>query len=263
MYQKKCEQKKKYSSEPEQFRSRKAQWVVQSKRASNSGRMVKAVIFDVFGTIVDWRTGVAQEVEKCIDVDALAFADAWRGRYQPALEEIRSGRRAYVGLDVLHQENLDKTLEEFGVAADREVLNRAWEKLPPWPDSVPGLRKVKERYAIAPCSNGSIAMMTWLAKFAELPWDAILGAEIAQTYKPELTVYRGSAAALGLDPSEVLMVAAHNSDLAAARQAGLKTCFLPRPTEHGPHQRTDLRPTQDWDFLVDDLHDLAAQLQCS
>ena len=147
--------------------------------------MLKALIFDVFGTVVDWRSGVAREVGTVFGarVDALAFADAWRGRYQPAMERIRSGNRGYVPLDILHRENLDATLEEFGLEgaldeAGRVALNRAWEKLPPWPDSVPGLTALKARYAIAPCSNGSISLMTWLARFGGLPWDVILGAEI-------------------------------------------------------------------------------------
>ncbi len=229
--------------------------------------MLKALIFDVFGTVVDWRTGVAREVGAIFDsrVDALAFADAWRGRYQPAMEMIRSGDRGYVALDTLHRENLDATLAEFGVGdaldeAGRVALNRAWEKLPPWPDAVPGLTALKERYAIAPCSNGSIALMTWLARYGGLPWDAILGAEIAQDYKPQPSVYLASAAALGLEPAEVMMVAAHNSDLVAARDAGLKTGFFPRPTEHGPGQKADLEPVQEWDVVAADLEGLADRL---
>jgi len=229
--------------------------------------MLKALIFDVFGTVVDWRSGVAREVGAAFGerVDALAFADAWRGRYQPAMEGIRSGNRGYVALDILHREDLDATLAAFGLEgaideAGRVDLNRAWEKLPPWPDSVPGLTALKTRYAIAPCSNGSIALMTWLAKFGGLRWDAILGAEIAQDYKPQPAVYLKSAAALGLEPEEVMMVAAHNSDLAAARAAGLKTGFFPRPTEHGPGQTTDLEPSEDWDVVAADLQDLAHRL---
>lgn len=232
--------------------------------------MVKALVFDVFGTVVDWRRGVADEVaaffsRKGRTVDGPAFADAWRAKYQPAMERIRSGGRGYVVLDVLHRENLDATLEEFGLAdavdeAGRSELNRAWEKLPPWPDSVDGLAALKRRYAIAPCSNGSIALMTWLARHAGLSWDAILGADIARDYKPQLAVYRASAAALGLAPEQVMMVAAHNSDLAAARQAGLKTAFVPRPEEHGAGQATDLRPSSDWDVVAADFRDLAGRM---
>jgi len=229
--------------------------------------MVKALIFDVFGTVVDWRSGVAREVEafcgaRGLTVEGLAFADAWRARYQPAMEAIRSGAREYTALDVLHRENLDATLSDFGLdesidAAARDELNRAWEKLPPWPDCVAGLTALKSSYAIAPCSNGSIALMTWLAKYGGLPWDAILGAEIARAYKPRPEVYLASAAALGLAPQDVMMVAAHNGDLEAAHAAGLKTAFLPRPHEHGPGQTTDLEPTSDWDVIANDINDLA------
>ena len=232
--------------------------------------MLKALIFDVFGTVVDWRSGGACEAEAFFaahrrSLDAEAFADAWRAKYQPAMERIRDGSRDYVALDVLHRENLDQTLAEFALGdglddAARELLNRAWEKLPPWDDSVSGLTALKSRYAIAPCSNGSIALMTWLAKFGGLPWDAILGAEIARAYKPQREVYLASAAALGLAPGEVMMVAAHNGDLEAARAAGLKTCFVPRPREHGPCQTSDLAPSADWEVVAADFNDLARQL---
>ena len=231
---------------------------------------IKALLFDVFGTVVDWRSGVAREVSACFTepehrVDAAAFADAWRAKYQPAMQAIRSGGRGYVPLDVLHRENLDATLADFGLedlvdAEARTDLNRAWEKLPPWPDSVPGLTALKSRFAIATCSNGSIALMTWLARFAGLPWDAILGAEIARDYKPQPEVYLASCAALGLAPDEVMMVAAHNSDLEAARAAGLKTAFLPRPVEYGPGQTTDLEPSSDWDVVASDLIDLGRRM---
>jgi 2-haloacid dehalogenase len=232
--------------------------------------MVEALLFDVFGTVVDWRSGVAGAVAGFFSrrghrVEGPAFADAWRAKYQPAMQRIRSGGRGYVALDVLHRENLDATLDEFGLAdavdeAGRIELNRAWEKLPPWPDSVPGLAALKRDYAIAPCSNGSIGLMTWLARHGGLPWDAILGADIARDYKPQLAVYRASAAALGLAPEQAMMVAAHNSDLAAAREAGLKTAFVPRCQEHGPGQTTDLGPTSDWDVVAADFGDLAGRL---
>ena len=232
--------------------------------------MLKALIFDVFGTVVDWRVGVAREAgaffaERGIDADPEAFADAWRARYQPAMERVRDGSRGYVALDVLHRENLDAVLAEFGLdamvePAARDDLNRAWEKLPPWPDSVPGLTRLKARYAIAPCSNGSIALMTWLARYGGLPWDAVLGADIARTYKPQPEAYLASAAAFGLEPAEVMMVAAHNRDLEAARATGLLTGFFPRPTEHGPGQSTDLAPSSDWDVVAADIEDLAEKL---
>jgi len=232
---------------------------------------MKALIFDVFGTVVDWRTGVADVArtlfaDRGIEADPFAFATAWRAQYDPAMEKIRAGNRGYVRLDVLHRENLDTVLADFGLEDqfDEAALadfNLAWEKLPPWPDSVAGLTALKAGHAIATCSNGSIALMTWLAKFGGLPWDAILGAEIARNYKPAREVYLASAAALDLAPGEVMMVAAHNSDLAAAREAGLKTAFFPRPMEHGPGQTSDLEAASDWDVVAADLEDLAARLQ--
>jgi len=233
--------------------------------------VVKALIFDVFGTVVDWRTGVAQQAEAFfrrhgIDVDAESFADAWRAKYQPALERVRSGSRGYVPLDVLHRENLEEVVAEFGIEASIEAseiaeFSRAWEKLPPWPDSVPGLIDLKKRHAIAPCSNGSIALMTWLAKHAGLPWDAILGADIAQAYKPQPEVYLRSASALGLSPREVMMVAAHNNDLLAAREQGLRTGFVPRPQELGHGQSINLEPESNWDIVATDFNDLARRLE--
>ena len=232
--------------------------------------MIEALIFDVFGTVVDWRTGVAREVgaffaDSDQTVDSYAFADSWRAKYQPSMEVIRSGRRGYTVLDVLHRENLDATLTEFGlddVVDDegRARLNRAWEKLPPWPDAVPGLEALRGRYLIAPCSNGSIALMARLARSAGLPWAAIVGADIAHDYKPQAAVYRASAAALGLAPEAVMMVAAHNFDLAAAREAGLATAFVPRPDEYGPAGTPDLAPSDDWEAVVPDFMALARHM---
>ncbi|MEM7213936.1 MAG: haloacid dehalogenase type II [Pseudomonadota bacterium] len=228
---------------------------------------IKAYIFDVFGTIVDWRTGVANEAERFfmtrdIEIDSADFADRWRGKYQPAMERIRSGNRGYVALDTLHLENLDELLLEMGIESeisnsDKLILNRAWEKLPPWPDSVPGLNALKKKAIIAPCSNGSIALMTRLAKFGNLPWDCIVGAEIANNYKPHPDAYIKSVAALGLKPQEVMMVAAHNDDLLAARKNGLKTAFIPRPSEHGEGQTTDLKATEQWGYTIDSIGELS------
>lgn len=231
--------------------------------------MIRAAIFDVFGTVVDWRTGVASVAgrffaQKDIAVDPLAFADAWRGEYQPGMEGIRSGGRGYVALDDLHFENLKRILPRFGLEGafdDTELwaFNAAWEQLPPWPDSVPGLTAIKQAMVIAPCSNGSIALMSRLARFGGLPWDCILGADIARTYKPEPDAYLRCTAALRLLPEEVVMVAAHNSDLAAAAAQGLKTAFIPRPDEHGPGTG-ETAPSDDWTLVGRDLNDLARQL---
>lgn len=226
---------------------------------------VKALIFDVFGTCVDWRNSVAREVANALpQVDALAFATAWRAEYDPAMARVRDGARGYVPLDDLHQENLDRVAARFGVTVpDLEVLNKAWEKLDPWPDVVKGLKELRIQRIIAPCSNGSIALMTRLARYAGLPWDCILGADLARDYKPQPKVYLASCAALRLDPDQVMMVAAHNRDLHAARAAGLRTAFVPRPQEHGPGQVTDLGPEGDWDIIAPDFPDLAAQLQAA
>ena len=224
--------------------------------------MERAFIFDVFGTCVDWRSSVARDVAIALpEVDAVAFADAWRGEYQPAMERIRSGSRGYVSLDQLHRENLNHVAARFGVTvANPDWLTRTWERLDPWPDVVTGLRALQSSGLIAPCSNGSIALMARLARYAEFPWDAILGAEIAEAYKPDPAVYRAAVRALGLAPEMVCMVAAHNDDLAAAQAAGLQTAFVARPTEHGPAQVTDLEPAEDWDFVAPDFVALAKRI---
>ncbi len=232
---------------------------------------VQALIFDVFGTVVDWRGGVARESAPFLaryapSANPAAFADAWRRRYAPAMEEVRSARRPFTRLDVLHLENLVATLPEFGIdpgaipSSELEALNLAWRKLDPWPDAVSGLTRLKRRFIIAPLSNGNIRLMLDLAKRAALPWDAILGAEIAQAYKPSPKAYLRNAEALMLEPERVCLVAAHNNDLAAARRCGFRAAFIPRPTEHGPHQTTDLEPEEDWDAVANDIEDLARGL---
>jgi 2-haloacid dehalogenase len=222
--------------------------------------MIQALIFDVFGTCVDWRSSVARDVATALpDVDALEFADAWRAEYDPAMARIRDGGRGYVPLDDLHLENLHNVARRLGVTAP-DHLNAAWERLDPWPDVVPGLTRMRKSHIIAPCSNGSIALMTRLARYGGLPWDCILGAEIAQDYKPKARVYLAAAAALRLDPGDVMMVAAHNGDLHAARAAGLKTAFVPRPAEYGPAQTTDLAPEAEWDIIAPDFNGLAGVL---
>ena len=235
---------------------------------------IKAVVFDVFGTVVDWREGVARELRAFFArhgagaADALAAADAWRRRYQPAMEECRSGRRPFTRLDVLHRENLDAVLRECGLdpaaiaACELDELNCAWHRLDPWPDAVEGLARLKRRYVIAPLSNGNVALLLNMARRAGLPWDAILGAEVARAYKPQPEAYLRTADILGLSPGEVCLVAAHNSDLASARACGLKTAFVPRPREHGPGQATDLKPEGPWDVVAADFLDLAARLGC-
>ena len=231
---------------------------------------VKAMVFDVFGTVVDWRSGVAREAAPFLarhgrgGEDSGAFADAWRRRYMPAMEEVRSGRRPFTRLDVLHRENLAAILPEFGLdpaaipAAELDDLNLAWHRLDPWPDAVAGLTRLRAGFIIAPLSNGNIILMIDMAKRAGLPWDAILGAEVARAYKPQPEAYLRTAETLAMAPHELCLVAAHPGDLAAARACGLRTCFVPRPAEHGAHRTPDILPPQDWDLVVPDFNALAA-----
>jgi 2-haloacid dehalogenase len=230
---------------------------------------VEALVFDVFGTCVDWRSGITREVgavarSKGVAVDAAAFADAWRGKYQPSMEEVRSGRRPWTILDVLHRESLDSLLLQFGLESltesERDHLNRAWHRLDPWPDVVAGLTRLKTRYIITPLSNGNVALLTNMAKRAGLPWDLVLSAETSRAYKPLPASYLNAAQMLGRKPEQVMLVAAHNNDLAAAQQSGLRTAFVPRPQEHGPKQQSDLAPTGRWDLIARDFGDLAAQM---
>jgi 2-haloacid dehalogenase len=235
---------------------------------------VKALVFDVFGTVVDWRTSVAREVaaffaKRDMTVDGEAFAKAWRKRYQPGMEEVRSGRRPFTRLDVLHRENLERVLADFGIdpasvgEEGLDTLNRAWHRLDPWPDTVAGLTRLKTKFFIAPLSNGNIALLANMAKHSKLPWDAILGAEVVRAYKPQPEAYLRTAEVLALRPDQVALIAAHNGDLAAARLAGLKTGFVARSAEHGAGQTKDLSAEQDWDVVATSFTDLATKLGCA
>jgi 2-haloacid dehalogenase len=234
---------------------------------------IKACVFDIFGTTVDWRTSVSRDLaafgkEKGIKgVDWLEFAVEWRKLYQPSMEEVRSGRRPWTILDVLHKESLAALIGRYQLAglseADIEHMNRAWHRLEPWPDVVEGLTRLKKKMIIAPCSNGNIALMVNMAKRAGLPWDCILGAETAHAYKPLPEAYKAACRHLDLPPAQVMMVAAHNGDLRAAKAQGLATGFVPRPTEHGPGQKTDLAAEPGVvDVPASSFVDLAAKLGC-
>ena len=232
---------------------------------------VDALVFDVFGTCVDWRGTIIREAERWSrelgrPVDGAGLADAWRANYDPSMEEIRAGRRAFTLLDTLHRETLNKIAPRFGLGgldeATMDRLNRVWHRLDPWPDTVPGLRRLNSRLLLAPLSNGGVALLARMAKRAGLPWDLILSGELFQGYKPESKVYLGAARLLDLDPSRVMMVAAHNGDLAAASKLGLRTAFILRPTEYGPKQTTDLAPGGAWDFSCDSMEELAEKLGC-
>lgn len=229
---------------------------------------VEALLFDVFGTVVDWRGGVIREgealgKEKGLEVDWPAFADAWRGGYRPSMRRVRNGEIPWTNLDALHRASLEELLEEFGVTGlteeEKDNLNRVWHRLDPWPDSVPGLARLKRRHIIAPLSNGNVALLTNMAKRAGLPWDLILSAELARHYKPDREAYLKSVELLGLLPEKVMMVAAHPDDLDAAAEAGLRTAYIHRPLEFGPGKEPEL-PEPVFDYLATDLEDLAEQL---
>jgi len=232
---------------------------------------VQALLFDVFGTVVDWRTSIIEDLtrfgaEKGIKADWAAFADDWRGLYQPAMEEVRSGRRPWTILDVLHRESLETLLTKYAFPglseADKDHINRVWHRLKPWPDSVEGLTRLKTRYIIGTLSNGNVGLLTRMAKHARLPWDVVLGAETARAYKPLPQAYLASAELLNLKPGQVMLVAAHNGDLAAAATAGLATGFVARPTEYGPHQSRDFKADREWDVVADSFIGLAQAMGC-
>jgi 2-haloacid dehalogenase len=232
---------------------------------------VAALTFDVFGTVVDWRSSIARELRgffdpRGVERDWAAVAERWRALYQPAMDEVRRGRRPWVRLDDLHRENLTVVLDEFHLAGldDDAIghLNRAWHRLEPWPDAVDGLSRLKRRFILATLSNGNVALMVNMARRAGLPWDAILGAEVARAYKPLPAAYLCTADLLGLAPKRCMMVAAHNNDLEAASALGFRTAFIARPTEHGPGQTTDLAAEHPFDVVAADLRDLADRLGC-
>jgi 2-haloacid dehalogenase len=232
---------------------------------------VQALVFDVFGTVVDWRSSVIAEGEalgkaKGLKVDWAKFADAWRAGYGPSMNRVRKGELPWTKLDVLHRMILDRLLVEFqimGLSEDEKVrLNRVWHRLKPWPDSVSGLTRLRKRFIIAPLSNGNVALMTNMAKHAGLPWDCILGAELAKHYKPDREVYLTAAELLDLRPEQIMMVAAHKGDLRAAQGVGFKAAFVPRPLELGagraPTVDVKLEPT--FDVNASDFNDLAGKL---
>jgi len=229
---------------------------------------VRAMFFDVFGTLVDWRTSVAREAERVLqplghNLDWAAFADAWRGEYQPGMEEIRSGRVPFCKLDVLHRRNLERFIPRFGLGnLPDDVLREltfAWHRLDAWPEVTAALRRLKKNFLLAPVSNGNISLMVDLARRNDFPWDAILGAEVAGDYKPKPRVYLAACAAFDLKPEQCMMVAAHSGDLAAAAACGLRTGHVARPDEHGPGTG-ECAPTVKVDVAGRDLNDLADKL---
>jgi 2-haloacid dehalogenase len=229
---------------------------------------IQALLFDVFGTLADWRSTIAREAKALVaprghDLDWEAFADAWRAEYQPAMEEVRSGRRGFVKLDTLHAENLDRILPRFGLAGlsegERIVLNHIWHRLDAWPEVSEAMRRLSAAFRLGSCSNGNIAIMVDFARHNGFRFDAVLGSEVTGAYKPDARAYLGSVEAFGLEPGDCMMVAAHSSDLAAAARCGLKTAHIARPNERGPG-KGEARPSVPVDHAARDLADLAAIL---
>ena len=233
---------------------------------------VKALIFDVFGTVVDWRSSIARIAGDFAAKNGVPpanwdqFARDWRGLYQPSMQRVRSGELPFTKLDTLHRMNIEAIAGQYGfgdLSSNKlDELNLAWHQLTPWPDSVEGLTLLKSKFIIGTHSNGNIALMVNMAKNGSLPWDVILGAEVVRQYKPMPETYDRCCEALGLQPSQVMMTAAHNSDLAAARARGLKTAFVPRPEEYGIEQGLDLEPTENWDVVASNFVDLARKMGC-
>ena len=230
---------------------------------------LKMLVFDVFGTVVDWRSSVIAEGQqlgkaKGLDIDWTAFADAWRSIYRPYMDKVQNGELPWTKLDDLHRMMLTETLKKFAIDNlsddEKEHLNRVWHRLAPWPDSVPGLQRMKARFIIAPLSNGNISLLTNMAKNAGLPWDCILGAENVQRYKPDPSVYLLAPRLFDMKPEQVMMVAAHEHDLQSARKHGLRSAFVHRPLEHGPGKGAALPPADRYDIVASDFLSLADQL---
>lgn len=231
--------------------------------------MIQALLFDVFGTVVDWRSSLIQQLDRfghenrCA-ADWAALADDWRAEYEPAMRAVREGRRPWTSLEHLHRESLDQLLPRHGLGAlseaQRQKLVLGWHFLNPWPDSVGGLARLKKKYIIGTLSNGGLRLLTDMGKFAGLPWDVIFSSDNFRHYKPDSEVYLGAAELLDTAPANLMLVAAHNYDLDAARRHGYKTAFVARPTEHGPRQSRDFKADSDWDFIVKDFEELAGKM---
>ncbi|MBV9861321.1 MAG: haloacid dehalogenase type II [Alphaproteobacteria bacterium] len=232
---------------------------------------IQALVHDVFGTVVDWRSGVIEDGEALAArkglgaIDWAHFADEWRGAYAPSMNRVRTGELPWTNLDALHRMALDQLLDKFGITgldeADRQWLNLTWHRLKPWPDSVPGLTRLKKKYIIATLSNGTVRLLTDMAKHCGLPWDAVLGSDLVQHYKPDAEMYQSAIHFLGNDdPGAVMMVAAHNNDLVRAASHGMKTAFISRPHEHGPNKTRDLKAEHDFTYVATSFEHLATQM---
>jgi 2-haloacid dehalogenase len=230
---------------------------------------IRALTFDVFGTVVDWRTSIIRECTELgeregISADWAAFADKWRGGYAPAMDQVRRGEIPWASIDELHRMVLERLLDEFNITElteDEKVhLNKAWHRLSPWPDSLEGLLRLKEKYIVATLSNGNISLLVNMAKHSGLIWDCILSSELAKHYKPDKEVYLTAASLLDLEPEQIMMAAAHRDDLEAASALGLKTAYISRPLEFGPEGKTDETQDMPFDIIARDILDLARKL---
>jgi 2-haloacid dehalogenase len=229
----------------------------------------KIIVFDTFGTVVDWRGSLIADLtaygaKRGIAADWTALIDAWRAAYHPSMDRVRKGELPWTKLDGLHRAALDRLVAEFGIKGltedDRVHINLGWHRLHGWPDSVPGLTRLKSKFIIGPLSNGNVSLLLNMAKFAGIPWDMIFGSDLFGHFKPDPETYLGVARMMDLAPNQVMMAAAHNGDLGNARKCGLMTAFFPRPGEYGPNQKRDYAAEQDWDVVATDIQDLATKL---
>jgi 2-haloacid dehalogenase len=231
--------------------------------------LVEAILFDVFGTVVDWRTSLIRQLqdfgrEHGLSADWATLADDWRGEYEPAMNAVRTGKREWTNLERLHRESLEGLPPRHGLAQlneeQRQQMVLFWHFLDPWPDALEGLARLRKKYIIGTLSNGGVRLLADMAKFAGLPWDVIFSSDLFRHYKPDPSVYLGAAELLETSPEKVMLVAAHNYDLAAARKHGMKTGFVARPTEYGPRQKKDFKAEQDWDYVAGNFEELAEKL---
>ena len=237
---------------------------------SESLKNVKAMTFDVFGTVVDWRSSIAREAkmmgeQKGFDFDWDNFADKWRAGYGPSMNKVRTGELPWTKIDVLHRMILDELLSEYNITnlteSEKDHFNRAWHRLDPWPVSVPGLTELKKNYVISPLSNGNVALLVNMAKYGGLPWDTVLSAELAQHYKPDPEAYQSTSEFLGFPIEQIMMVAAHKNDLKSAKGQGMMTGYIPRPKEHGPNTTVDSNPEDYIDIIGENFVDFANKMQ--
>ncbi|MGC2324779.1 MAG: haloacid dehalogenase type II [Terriglobales bacterium] len=235
---------------------------------ANAGS-VEVLLFDVFGTVVDWRTSLQKWFQRFgqehnLKADWIELVDDWRAAYQPSLARVRNGQRPYVTLDTLHRESLDTLLERHGLSgipeSHRQQIARAWRWLDPWPDTVAGLTRLKRKFVIGTLSNGGVGLLTDLAKFSATPWDVVLSADLFRHYKPDAAVYQEAAELMARPPSALMLVAAHNYDLEAARSHGYRTAFVARPAEYGPRKTSDTAAPGQWDYVVTSLEELAERM---